>query len=269
MFQKTTLFTLLLLVAIACTSVPITGRKQLTIFPNSTMQSQSFSAYKEFLNTNKLTTNQQQIDLVKKVGKRIQAAVEQYMAEKNLSSRLSGFQWEFNVVESKDVNAWCMPGGKVVVYTGIIPVCKDEAGLAVVMGHEIAHAIAEHGNERASQQATAQIAMTAGSVAVSQKPTLTNQLILQAAGAVTQLGLLKYSRTHESEADRMGLVFAALAGYNPAEAPKFWERMAAATGGGNVPEYLSTHPSHETRIADLKKWQPEAMEYYNRAKVAN
>lgn len=269
MFKKTIYLTFLLLVAIACTTVPITGRKQMTIFPNSTMQSQSFSAYKDFLGKNKLSTNQQQIDLVRKVGKRIQAAVEQYMAENNLSSKLAGFQWEFNVVESKDINAWCMPGGKVVVYTGIIPVCKDEAGLAVVMGHEIAHAIAEHGNERASQEAVAQAAMVAGSVAVSQKPTLTNQLILQAVGAATQLGLLKYSRTHESEADHIGLIFASLAGYNPAEAPKFWERMAAATGGSNTPEYLSTHPSHDTRIADLKKWQDEAMQYYNRAKVAN
>jgi predicted Zn-dependent protease len=269
MLKKTIVITTFLLVAMACGTVPITGRKQMTIFPNSTMQSQSFAAYQDFLGKNQLSKNQQHIDLVRKVGKRIQASVEQYMAEKNLSSKLSGFQWEFNVVESKDVNAWCMPGGKVVVYTGIIPVCKDEAGLAVVMGHEIAHAIAEHGNERASQEALAQVAMVAGSVAVQQKPTLTNQLILQAAGAATQLGLLKYSRTHETEADHIGLIFAALAGYNPAEAPKFWERMAAATGGSKTPEYLSTHPSHETRIADLKKWQPEALQYYNRAKIAN
>lgn len=269
MFKKIITAATLSAILVACSTVPLTGRKQVKIFPASTMQSQSFTAYKEFLGQNKITTNQEQINLVRKVGKRIQAAVEQYMAENNQSDRLSGFQWEFNVVESKDINAWCMPGGKVVVYTGIIPVCKDEAGLAVVMGHEIAHAIAEHGNERASQSALAQVAMVAGSVAVQQKPTLTNQLILQAAGAATQLGLLKYSRVQESEADRIGLLFAALAGYNPAEAPKFWQRMSAATGQSQTPEYMSTHPSHETRIADLEKWQPEAMQYYNRAKIAD
>ncbi len=261
--------TVLLFVVFACSTVPITGRRQVKIFPSSTMQSQSFSAYKDFLNQNKLSTNQEQTALVKRVGQRIQAAVEQYMAEQKLSDRLKGFQWEFNLVESKDINAWCMPGGKVVVYTGIIPVCKDEAGLAVVMGHEIAHAIAEHGDERASQAAIAQIAMVAGSVAVDQKPTLTNQLILQAAGAATQLGLLKYSRVQESEADHIGLIFAALAGYNPSEAPNFWQRMATATGKQQAPEYLSTHPSHETRISDLNKWQAEAYQYYNRSKFAN
>ncbi len=269
MFKKIITSITLAIILVACTTVPLTGRKQFKVFPASTMQSQSFSAYKEFLGQNKLSTNQQQADLVRRVGQRIQAAVEQYMAENKMSDRLSGFQWEFNLVDNNEVNAWCMPGGKVVVYTGIIPVCKDEAGLAVVMGHEIAHAVAEHGNERASQSALAQAAMIAGSVAVNQKPTLTNQLILQAAGAATQLGLLKYSRVQESEADRLGLLFAALAGYNPAEAPKFWERMAAATGKSQAPEYMSTHPSHDTRIADLQKWQAEALQYYNRSKFAN
>ncbi len=254
------------LMVAACTSVPVTGRRQVNFIPASTMQSQSFSAYKEFLTQNKLSTNQDNVALVRRVGQRIQAAVEQYMAEKNMSDRLKGFQWEFNVVESKEVNAWCMPGGKVVVYTGIIPVCKDEAGLAVVMGHEIAHAIAEHGAERASQTMMVQAGMTVGAVAVQQNNTLTNQLILQAVGVGTQLGLLKYSRLHESEADKLGLIFAALAGYDPAEAPKFWERMQLATGKSNTPEYLSTHPSHDTRISDLKKWQAEAMTYYNRSK---
>jgi predicted Zn-dependent protease len=255
-----------LLIVAACTSVPVTGRRQVNFIPASQMQSQSFGAYKEFLSQNQLSTNQENIALVRRVGQRIQAAVEQYMAEKNMSDRLKGFQWEFNVVESKEVNAWCMPGGKVVVYTGIIPVCKDEAGLAVVMGHEIAHAIAEHGAERASQTILAQAGLTVGAVAVQQNNTLTNQLILQAVGVGTQLGLLKYSRLHESEADKLGLIFAALAGYDPAEAPKFWERMQLATGKSNTPEYLSTHPSHDTRISDLKKWQAEAMTYYNRSK---
>lgn len=259
----------LLFVAFACSTVPITGRKQVKIFPASTMQSQSSSAYRDFLSQNQLSSNQEQTALVKRVGQRIQAAVEQYMVEQRISDRLKGFQWEFNLIESKDVNAWCMPGGKVVIYTGILPVCKDEAGLAVVMGHEIAHAIAEHGSERASQAAIAQVAMVAGSMAVQQKPTLTNQLILQAAGAATQLGLLKYSRVQESESDHIGLIFSSLAGYNPSEAPIFWERMATATGKQQAPEYLSTHPSHETRIGDLKKWQGEAFQYYHRSKFAN
>ncbi len=269
MLQKTLISTAILFIAVACSTVPITGRRQFKVFPSSTMQAQSFTAYKEFLSQNKLSTNQEQAALVRRVGQRIQAAVEQYMAEKKLTDRLNGFQWEFNLVESKDVNAWCMPGGKVVVYTGILPVCKDEAGLAVVMGHEIAHAIAEHGDERASQAALTQVAMVAGSTAVQQKPTLTNQLILQAAGVATQLGLLKYSRVQESEADHIGLIFAALAGYNPSEAPNFWVRMSDATGAKQAPEYLSTHPSHQTRVADLQKWQQEALEYYNRSKFAN
>ncbi len=154
-----------------------------------------------------------------------------------------------------------MPGGKVAFYTGIMPICKDEAGVAVVMGHEVAHAIANHGRERMSQQMVAQFGLSTLSAAMGQNPTLTNEILMQAVGAGTSLGMLKFSRTHESEADRIGLIFMTMAGYDPNEAPKFWERMTANSGGQEPPEFMSTHPSHETRIKDLQGWIPEALKY--------
>jgi predicted Zn-dependent protease len=189
--------------------------------------------------------------------------VEQYMASKNLSSELAGFQWEFNLIDDpKTVNAWCMPGGKVAFYTGIMPICKDESGVAVVMGHEVAHAIANHGRERMSEQMVAQFGLSTLSAMMGQNPTAGNQLLMQAVGAGTSLGMLKFSRTHESEADHMGLIFMAMAGYDPNTAPAFWERMESQSGGQAPPEFLSTHPASATRIKDLKGWMPEAMKYY-------
>ena len=202
--------------------------------------------------------------MVKKVGQNIQKAVEKYLADKGASSELNGFAWEFNLIDDpKTANAWCMPGGKVAFYTGILPICKDEAGIAVVMGHEVAHAIANHGRERMSQQMVAQFGLSTLSAAMGQNPTLTNEILMQAVGAGTSLGMLKFSRTHESEADHIGLIFMAMAGYDPNEAPKFWERMTQMSGGQQPPEFMSTHPSHETRIKDLQSWIPEAMKYKN------
>jgi len=202
--------------------------------------------------------------MVKQTGAKIQNAVERYMADNNLSSRLNGYKWEFNLVEDEQVNAWCMPGGKVVVYSGILPVTADEAGLAVVMGHEIAHAIAEHGNERMSQQLLQQIGAVGLMVAMKDEPAQTQALWLTVYGVGTTVGvILPYSRTQESEADHLGLIFMSMAGYDPHIATAFWQRMAKS-GGATPPEFLSTHPSYDTRINNINSWIPEAMKYYKK-----
>lgn len=248
---------------VACHKVPITGRKQVSLIPESELIGMSLTSYKEFLTKNPpVTANDPNAQLVKKVGGNIAKAVEAFMKQKGLSDRLAGYKWEFNLVNDKAVNAWCMPGGKVVVYSGLLGVTQTETALACVMGHEIAHAVARHGNERMSQGMIVQLGGVALDVALSQKTQLTRDLFAQSYGISSQLGMLKYSRVHESEADKMGLVFMAMAGYDPQEAVAFWERMAKA-GGGNKPyELLSTHPSDETRIADIKKFLPQAMKYY-------
>lgn len=248
-----------------CSSVPLTGRSQLNMIPSNEMLSMSYQQYDQFLKENKLSTNQSQIDMVKGVGVRIKNAVEKYMADNKLSDRLDGYKWEFNLVEDEQVNAWCMPGGKVVVYTGILPVTQTEEGLAVVMGHEIAHAIAEHGNERMSQQLLQQVGAVGLMVAMKDEPAQTQAIWLSVYGVGTTVGImLPYSRTQESEADHLGLIFMAMAGYDPHTAPEFWKRMAAGKQGGSPPEFLSTHPSDETRIKDITEWIPEAMKYYKK-----
>jgi len=253
----------LVLVTDACQKNAITGRRTLNLVPESEMMTMSFSEYDKFLAENKpLPDTDKNVQLVRRVGQRIQAAVEKYYADKGLSSQLSGYQWTFNVVNSTEVNAWCMPGGKVVVYTGLLPVTQDEPSLAVVMGHEIAHAVARHGNERMSQQLVVQYGGQALSTMIQTKPQLTQQLFMQSFGVGSQLGLLKFSRTDESEADKMGVVFMAMAGYNPEASIPFWERMSKASTGQKPMELLSTHPSDETRIADLKAFMPEAKKYY-------
>lgn len=259
------LFTVSLLLLSACSTNPVTGRKQLTLIPAGEMLGMSFSQYDQFLKENKLSNDQQSTQMVKRIGQRIQKSVETYATEKGWANQLNGYKWEFNLVEDKQVNAWCMPGGKVVVYTGILPVTKDETGLAVVMGHEIAHAVAEHGNERMSQGLLANLGGAALQEAVKNKPEQTQALWMTAFGLGAQFGvLLPFSRSQESEADQMGLIFMAMAGYDPAQAVTFWERMAANKGGQAPPEFMSTHPSDETRIADIKKLLPEALKYYKK-----
>ncbi|ABL00871.1 M48 family metallopeptidase [Pelobacter propionicus] len=252
-----------LLLLSACSTVPITGRSQLNLIPGSSMLSMSLQQYDQFLKEHKLSTNQEQTQMVKRVGLKIQNAVERYFASNGLSSQLANYKWEFNLVEDKQLNAWCMPGGKVVVYTGILPVTKDETGLAVVMGHEIAHAIAEHGNERMSQGLMAQMGGVALSTALSTQPAATQQLWMAAYGLGSQYGaILPYGRLQESEADHLGLIFMAMAGYSPNEAVGFWQRMAAQKGGNTTPEFLSTHPADATRIQNIQRLIPEAMKYY-------
>lgn len=265
MLRKSVAFILAVAFAVACATVPITGRRQLAVVSNSEIIPLAEAQYDSVIRTAKLSSNQEQAELVRRVGLRIQRAVEQYMAEHNMSDQLAGFDWEFHLIDDpKTVNAWCMPGGKVAFYTGIMPICKDEDGVAVVMGHEVAHAIASHGRERMSQGLIANLGLSSMSLAMGQNPGLTQQVFMQAVGMGTQLGMLKFSRQHESEADHIGLIFMAMAGYDPHGAPAFWERMAAESGGGAPPEFLSTHPSHETRIQDLNGWIPEAMKYYKK-----
>lgn len=250
-------------VLIACQKNAITGRRSLNLVPESEMMTMSYSEYDKFLSQNKpLPETDKRVTMVRAIGVKIQKAVEKYYADKGLSAQLNGFQWAFNVVENQAVNAWCMPGGKVVVYTGILPVTQDEASLAVVMGHEIAHAIARHGSERMSNGMLVQFGGAALSAATQTKPALTQALFQQSFGIGSQLGMLKFSRNHETEADKMGLIFAAMGGYNPNAAVTFWQRMADVSGSGKPMELLSTHPSDATRIADLKAFMPEAMKYY-------
>lgn len=252
---------------ISCSSVPLTGRTQLNLIPSSEILALSEQEYATFLKSTTLSTNTQQVELVRGVGMRIRRGVEEYMTSGGYADRLKGYQWEFNLVESREVNAWCMPGGKVVIYTGILPVTKDETGLAVVMGHEIAHAIAEHGNERMSQQMLAEFGGVALDAALATNSQATRDMWKSAYGIGAQYGaLLPFSRSQESEADRLGLVFMAMAGYDPSAAVDFWQRMAAAAGGGKPPEFMSTHPSDETRINDIRAALPEAQKY---AKPAN
>lgn len=266
MLKKAIILAVITTLIYACATVPLTGRKQLNLVSNSEIIPMAEQEYRNVIAKGPLSGNAQQTAMVKDVGARIQKAVEKYLAEKKLSGDLAGFNWEFNLIDDpKTVNAWCMPGGKVAFYTGIMPICKDEAGVAVVMGHEVAHAIANHGRERMSQGLLQELGMSSISAAMGQNPSMTSQIFYQAVGVGSQVGMLKFSRTHESEADEIGLIFMAIAGYDPQEAPKFWERMAAG-GGGGTPEWLSTHPSDETRINDLNKAMPKALQYYEKYK---
>lgn len=254
---------LLSLQFISCHKNAITGRSGLSLVSESELIGMSLTEYDKFLKEHKtLPASDPRVDLVRRVGTGIQKSVEKYYADKGLSKQLEGFKWEFNVVEEDVVNAWCMPGGKVVVYTGILPVTQDEKSLAVVMGHEIAHAVAQHGNERMSQGLLVQFGGAALAIATSTKPELTQQLFQQAYGLSTGLGVLKYSRSHESEADHMGIIFAAMAGYDPTAAITFWERMSQAGDGQKPAEILSTHPSDERRINDLRGFMADALPYY-------
>lgn len=252
------------LVLAACATVPLTGRHQISLVPNDTILATSLTQYDDFLKTHTLSNNAAETAMVKRVGARIAVAVKDYLNENGMSDRADEFNWEFNLVEDNAANAWCMPGGKVVVYTGILPITGTEDGLAVVMAHEIGHAVARHGNERMSQGLMAQLGGTALSTALNTKSETTRQLWMSAYGLSTQLGfLLPYSRVHESEADRLGLMFMAMAGYDPHEAVAFWTRMLKSKDGKGPPEFLSTHPSDARRISDIQTLIPQAMRYFH------
>lgn len=259
--RRLALLALCFLVA-GCATVPITGRHQLNLVPDSEMNALSFQQYDQVLAESRLSQDREATAMVERVGLRIEKAVEQYFAERGQSNYLQGYDWEFHLIESDEMNAWCMPGGKVAFYTGILPVCRDETGVAVVMGHEVAHAIAKHGSERMSQQMALQMGSMALNEAIKSKPAETQALYMAVFAVGAQYGaMLPYSRQHESEADHMGLIFMAMAGYDPRQAPVFWERMAAG-GGQKPPEFMSTHPSDATRIRQLQEHMAEARSYY-------
>lgn len=262
---------LLLMLAVVLAScgtshtVPITGRTQSLMVEDGQVLGLATQQYQEFMKTAKLSTNAANTAMVKRVGQNLANAVTNYMTSHGLASEIANFNWTFNLVQDNQVNAWCMPGGLIVVYEGILPVTKDEASLAIVLGHEIAHAVARHSAEQMSTQMKQQQGLQIGAAVAGMLGMGTNTTSL--IGAVVANGFnfknLKYSRDHESEADHMGLIFAAMAGYDPQTAVSFWQRMAAQ--GGNKPsEFLSDHPSDETRIRQIQGWMPEALQYYKK-----
>ena len=250
---------LIVLLAIACATNPVTGKKTWALVSNSEIFASSFSQYGEFLKTNKVITGTTDAKRVETVGMKIKAAAEKLLKAKGTAGQLEGYAWEYKLVDSKEVNAWCMPGGKIVFYSGILPICKDEAGMATVMGHEVAHALANHGQQRMSAGLMQQLGAGVAQAAVGGKSAETQALVMQAYGVGTQVGgMLPFSRSHETEADEIGLTLMAIAGYNPETSVAFWERMSANSGGSAPAEIMSTHPSDATRIANLKKLIPKA-----------
>ncbi len=243
----------------SCATNPITGKKTLNFVSNSELFPSSFQQYGTFLKENKVISGTADANKVEKVGEKIKVAAEKYLASLGQTEYLKDYRWEYKLVESKDVNAWCMPGGKIVVYSGILPITKDEAGLATVIGHEVSHALANHGAQRMSAAQVQNIGAVGVSLATGGKSEEKRQMWQQYYGLGSQLGvMLPFSRSHESEADKIGLTLMAIAGYNPEQAIDFWMRMAANADGQGQPEFLSTHPSDATRIADLKAMVPEA-----------
>lgn len=258
------LLSIVALLFVGCSKVVLTGRKQLLLVSDSEVLAMSATAYKQFVDSVPPSKNISQTTLVRNVGLKIASSVENYLKANGLESELANLKWEFHLVRDSNVNAFCMPGGKVVFYEGIIPVARTEAGIAVVMGHEIAHAVAKHSNERMSHQMLAQYGSGIAGLAFSKKSALMQQTIGTLFGLGANVGfILPYSRKHEYEADRLGLIFMAMAGYDPNEAVAFWQRMSASSKG-SVQEFMSTHPSDESRIAQMKAVLPEALGYYRK-----
>lgn len=248
-----------LLLVVACKTNPFTGERNLNFVSNEQLFPASFQQYNQFLDEHQVVRGTAEAQMVKEIGNEVVTAARRYLNANGYQGFMEDFEWEFNLVQDEQVNAFAMPGGKVVVYTGILDVAKTETGLAVVMAHEIAHALADHGAQRLSAAQLQQLGAVAGSVALSGKSEQTQQIFQQAYGLGTQVGvMLPFSRSHEAEADRIGLTLMAIAGYDPEEAPELWRRMQAQSNGQAPPEFLSTHPSNETRINNLTKWAPEA-----------
>ena len=245
------------LFAVACTTNPFTGKQTLALVPNSQILPMAFQQYDEFLSENKVIKGTSDAQMINTVGQKISRAAERYLTANGYAGYLQDYRWEYNLVDDPAINAWCMPGGKIVFYTGILPVTQGEAGVAAVMGHEVAHALANHGQQRMSAGQLQQLGAVAGNIALSNNPENQN-IFNQAYGIGTQVGvMLPFSRSHETEADRIGLTLMAIAGYDPIVGAQLWERMSQA-GGGSPPEILSTHPSNQTRINNIMQWAPEA-----------
>ncbi len=261
--MKRNIFILVFIILLsACSTVPFTGRKQSKMLPAAEMNAMALESYGTFLKENKLSSNKNQVALLQTVGNKIKTAVEKHLSTQGQQKKIEGYKWKFNLIENPSVNVWAMPGGKIIFYTGIMDVCQDETGIAVVMSHEIAHIIASHGNERMSQALFAQFGGVALNVLIKEKPQETKNIYNTVFGTGTQFGvMLPYSRTHEYEADKMGLIFMAMAGYDPLAAPDFWLRMDENNTGQLPLEFLSTHPSHESRIYAMMEFMPTALTY--------
>lgn len=243
----------------SCATNPVTGKKTLNFVSNSELFPSSFQQYSQFIAENKVITGTADAKLVENVGFKIRKAAEKYLTYLGQSQYLNDYRWEYKLVDNKEVNAWCMPGGKIVVYSGILPVTQNESGLATVMGHEVSHALANHGAQRMSAAQLQQIGGAALDAATSAKSEATRQIFAQAYGVGSEVGvMLPFSRSNESEADKIGLTLMAIAGYNPDDAIAFWSRMSTKSGASGTPEFMSTHPSDATRIANLKALIPEA-----------
>ncbi|MDD2986887.1 M48 family metallopeptidase [Flavobacterium sp.] len=247
-----------LVLLMGCATNPLTGKSTLALVDNSSIFPSAFQQYDSFLKEHKVISGTADAKKVERVGIKIKEAAQKWLAAVGQPNYLKDYQWEYKLVEDKAVNAWCMPGGKIVVYTGILPITQDEAGLATVMGHEVAHALLNHGQQRMSAGMLQQAGAVGLGVAVGEKSAETQAIAMTAYGAGSQMfGMLPFSRSHESEADKIGLILMSIAGYNPEASVPFWERMGGA-GGQSPPEFMSTHPSHDTRVSNLKKWIPEA-----------
>ncbi len=260
--RKKAIFSLVALMLASCSTVPITGRKQILLVSDQDVLSSSLTQYNSYLKTATKSSNRNDTETVRRVGKRIANATEIYLRQNGLQSEIKNFKWEFNLIKENQINAFCMPGGKIVVYEGLMNIVDSEDELAVVIGHEVAHAVAKHSNERMSQQMMAQCGAQVLSLALSEKSTAIQAIAGSVYGIGAQYGvMLPFSRKHESEADYMGLILMTIAGYNPNTAVGFWGKMAKASKK-SVPEFLSTHPSDSKRIEDLRKATPEIIKKY-------
>ncbi|AEH02519.1 M48 family metallopeptidase [Lacinutrix sp. 5H-3-7-4] len=257
---KSRIVTLLtVIIFFSCATNPFTGKSTLALVGNSQLFPTSFAQYNQFLSENNVVKGTKESEMISRVGQRIAVAAERWLNANGQQGYLSDYKWEYNLVNDNTVNAWCMPGGKIVFYTGILPVAENEAAIAAIMGHEVAHALANHGQQRMSAGILQQVGGVAGNVLIKDQQTL--NIFNQAYGVGSQVGvMLPFSRSHETEADRIGLILTALAGYNPDEAANLWRRMGEASGGQAPPEFLSTHPATTTRIANLEALAPTAKE---------
>ena len=242
---------------LSCKTNPFTGKQTLALVPNSQIFPTAFAQYDQFLSENKVVRGTAEANMVKNIGQKIAVAAERWLNANGHQGYLEGYQWEYTLVDDKTVNAWCMPGGKIVVYTGILPIADSEAGLAAIMGHEVSHALLDHGQQRMSAGMLQQLGAVAGNVAIKDQQSL--NIFNQAYGVGTQVGvMLPFSRSHETQADELGLYLMAIAGYEPLEAANLWRRMQANSGGSAPPEFLSTHPSSDTRIKNIEAIAPKA-----------
>ncbi len=256
--KKIVFIVLACMVVTACKTNPFTGKSTFNMYSNSQMFPTAFSQYGTFLTENKVVKGTKDAETIKRVGQKIAVAAERFLTANGYAGYLKDYRWEYNLVQDDAVNAWCMPGGKIVFYTGILPITQTETGIAVVMGHEVAHALADHGAQRMSAGTLQQLGAVAGNIAI--KDEKSRGLFNQAYGVGSQVGImLPFSRSHESEADAIGLKIMAIAGYDPYEGANLWRRMKANSGGQAPPEILSTHPSNDTRIANLTKLAPAAV----------